>query len=135
MDMRILCQKFYDYSVSIRGYSKNTILRYKHSISFYCAFAKVSHIEEVSEENVRALFYYGRAERNWTSNTFLCYHKSLLVFFRWCINEGFMKQKNPILGVEKPRLEKKLPTKLTKQSTLRLLEIVYNYPWAYKFLR
>ena len=135
MDMRILCQKFCDYSISIRGYSKNTIRRYKHSISFYCAFAKINTIEEVSEENVRALFYYGRAKRNWTSNTFLCYHKSLLVFFRWCINEGFMKQKNPILDIEKPRLEKKLPTKLTKQNTLRLLEIVYNYPWAYKFLR
>ncbi len=135
MEMRVLCQKFYDYSSSILGYSKNTILRYRHAINFYCQFAKISQIEQVSEENVRALFFHGRSQRNWTPNTFLCYHKSLLVFFRWCISQGFMKQKNPIPDIEKPRVEKRLPVKLTKQNTLRLLEIVYNYPWQCKFLR
>lgn len=31
--------------------------------------------------------------------------------------------------------KKKLPPKLTKQTTLKLLEIVHNYPYEYKFLR
>jgi site-specific recombinase XerD len=42
---------------------------------------------------------------------------------------------NPITDIEIPRLEKRLPPKLTKQETLRLIEIVYNYPYDYKFLR
>lgn len=32
-------------------------------------------------------------------------------------------------------MEQKLPQKLTKQDALRLIEIVYNYPYDYKFLR
>jgi site-specific recombinase XerD len=135
MEIQTLCQMFYDYSTSIRGYSSDTIRRYKFTIEYYCKFAHITNIEQVSTENVRALFFNGRSERKWTVNTFLVYHRSLSVFFRWCINKEFMKQKNPILEIEKPKLEKRLPSKLTKQDTLKLLEIVYNYPWHNNFLR
>ena len=133
--MKLLSQKFYDYSVSIRGYKKDTIKRYQNAINLYCKFAKIDDISQVSEENVRALFFYGRTERHWTPNTFHCYHKSLLVFFRWCIKQEFMAQQNPILNIEKPKIENRLPKKLTKQDTLKLLEIVANFPWQSKLLR
>ena len=132
--MRVLCQRFYDYSLSIRGYSRDTIRRYKFTIDYYCKFANVNNINEVSVENVRALFFKGRSERNWSVNTFLVYHRSLCVFFRWCISQGLMTE-NPIEEIEKPKLEKRLPSKLTKQDTVRLLEVVDNYPWQNKFLR
>lgn len=44
-------------------------------------------------------------------------------------------ERNPVADIEMPKVEKRLPPKLTKQETLRLLEIVYNYPYDYKFLR
>jgi site-specific recombinase XerD len=134
MDIHILLQKFCDYLLSIRGYSKDTIRRYKYVVGSYCKISGVSEISQVSEDNVRSLFYIGRTERNWSVNTFIVYHKTLLVFFRWCIKQGYM-EKNPVLDIEKPRMEKKLPTKLNKQVALKLLEIVYNYPYDYKFLR
>ena len=134
MDIYILSQKFCDYSTSIRGYSKHTIRRYRNVIKSYCQFANISAINQVNDENVRALFYHGRLERNWSVNTFIVYHKTLLVFFRWCITQGYM-QNNPITDVEKPKMEKRLPVKLNKQVSLRLLEVVYNYPYEYKFLR
>ena len=134
MDIDILSEKFCDYSSSIRGYSKHTIRRYRNVIKSYCQFANISAINQVNDENVRALFYHGRTERNWSVNTFIVYHKTLLVFFRWCITQGYM-QKNPITDVEKPKMEKRLPVKLNKQASLRLLEVVYNYPYEYKFLR
>jgi site-specific recombinase XerD len=37
--------------------------------------------------------------------------------------------------METPKLSKKLPPKLTKQESMRLLEVVYNYPYKYKYLR
>lgn len=134
MDIEILSQKFCDYSSSIRGYSKHTTRRYRYVIRRYCQFTGIREISQVSDENVRALFYHGRTSRNWSVNTFIVYHKSLLVFFRWCITQGYM-QKNPITDIEKPKMEKRLPVKLNKQVSLRLLEIVYNYPYEYKFLR
>jgi site-specific recombinase XerD len=134
MDIEILSQKFCDYSLSIRGYSKHTIRRYRNVVRSYQQFAKIRDIRKVSDDNVRALFYYGRTERKWSINTFIVYHKTLLVFFRWCIKQGYM-QNNPILDIEKPKMEKRLPIKLNKQVSLRLLEVVYNYPYEYKFLR
>ena len=133
-DIEILALKFYDYSKFIRGYSKETIRRYKSVIQFYSHCAHITQIGQVNEGNVRAFFFYGRTQRNWSTNTFISYHKSLLVFFRWCVEQGVM-EKNPVEDLEVPRLEKKLPTKLTKQVTLRLLEVVFNYPYDYKFLR
>jgi site-specific recombinase XerD len=42
---------------------------------------------------------------------------------------------NPIEGMEKPKLEKRLPPKLTKQHSIKLLETVYNYPYDSPYLR
>ncbi len=134
MDIEILSQKFCDYSLSIRGYSKDTIRRYRYVTRCFSKFSGITNLNDVNEENIRALFYRGRTERKWTVNTYIVYHKSLLVFFRWCVKQGYM-EKNPILNIEKPKMEKRLPPKLSQQSTLRLLEIVYNYPYEYKFLR
>jgi site-specific recombinase XerD len=134
MDIDILSQKFCDYSVSIRGFSKNTIKRYRYVIGCYCRIAGITTIDQVTDDNVRNLFYFGRTERKWSVNTFIVYRKSLLVFFRWCIKQGCL-EKNPITDIEVPRLEKRLPEKLSKQVTLRLLEIVYNYPYEYRFVR
>lgn len=94
----------------------------------------VAVLEEISVDKVRALFYYGRTERNWSVNTYIVYHKSLLVFFRWCVKQGYMLT-NPVSDIEVPRLEGRLPSKLNMQSALRLLEVVNNYPYDYKFLR
>src|SRR3989338_4724174 len=134
MDIEITLQKFCDHSSFIKGYSKDTIRRYKYVINFYRKFAGISEIGQVTDDNVRNLFYYGRTERKWSVNTFIVYHKTLLVFFRWCIKQGYM-EKNPIIDIEIPKKEKRLPVKLTKQVALRLMEIVYNYPYEYRFLR
>jgi integrase len=42
---------------------------------------------------------------------------------------------NPTDDMEMPKTEKKLPPKLTKQEALKLLEIVYNYPYPYTYQR
>src|SRR6187402_3653258 len=99
MNIEILALRFYDHSSFIRGYSKDTIRRYKQVINYFCRFAKITNIEEVTDNNVRELFIFGRTERKWKSNTFVCYHKSLMVFFRWCVEQKCML-KNPIDDIE-----------------------------------
>jgi site-specific recombinase XerD len=134
MDIELLSQNFCDYSTSIKGYSKNTIRRYRTMTSSFCRLAGITEISEITDDKVRAVFYKGRLERKWSVNTYIAYRKSLLVFFRWCVKQGYM-EKNPIIDIEVPKMEKRLPTKLTKQDSLKLLELVYNYPYDYKFLR
>jgi site-specific recombinase XerD len=77
---------------------------------------------------------HGRVERNWQPKTFIVYYHSLNVFIRWCIKNGYIIH-NPILGIEFPKVEKRLPNKLTKQDSMKLLEVVYNFPYEYKYLR
>ena len=134
MDIRVLGEQFYSYSSHIRGFSKHTIRRYRDALTLFLRQTGVSRIEQVTPEIVRTWFFLGRSNRNWSAATFLTYHKSLEVFFRWCIHEGHLTQ-NPVTDIECPRLEKKLPRKLTKQEALRLLEVAYNYPHRHAYLR
>jgi len=135
MDIQILAQKFYDYSTYIKGYAKPTLRRYRQVINFFCNFAKVTEIEQVTPDNVRALFYYGRTERHWSANSFIGHHKTLCVFFRWCIQEKYMLPPNPTDDIEIPKLEKHLPVRLNKQQAHRILEVSYNYPYHSRFTR
>jgi site-specific recombinase XerD len=134
MYIDILSQQFCQYSLSIKGYSPYTIRRYRTCLAFFCRATGATTLSDVTEASVRSFFYSGRIDRNWSSNTFAIYHKSLLVFFRWCVKQGYMEH-NPATDIEIPKKEKKLPRKLTRQDALRLLELVYNYPYDYKFLR
>lgn len=134
MDIKILLGRFCEYLLSIKGYSKDTIRRYHTVINHYCKMMHIEEIGKVTDDNVREMFYVGRSQRHWSPNTFIVYHKTLKVFFRWCVKQGYLV-KNPVDDIEKPRVEKKLPYKLTKQMALDLLEVVYNYPYENKFLR
>jgi site-specific recombinase XerD len=134
MTIQILSQKFFDYSKYIKGFAQPTIKRYRHVINYFAKFAGITEIEQVTQENSRNFFYHGRTNLYWTSNTFICYHKSLAVFFRWCVKEGYMEH-NTMDDIEIPKLEKRLPNKLTKQDTSLIMEVVNNYPYQNKFLR
>ncbi len=134
MNIEILASEFYEYSYCFRGYAKPTIRRYRQAIQFYCKFAQIESIDQVTSQNIQAFFFHGRRQRNWEANTFLSYHKSLAVFFDWCKERKFISV-NPIEDLEVPKLNRKLPSKLTQQDALKLLEIVYNYSFQTKFAR
>lgn len=134
MNIQNLLEQFCDYSTFIRGYSPETIKRYRQCVRNFCNRMQVSQLGECTESRVREFLYRGRSERKWQPNTCITLHKSLAVFFRWCVKQGHLEQ-NPADGIEMPRLVKRLPPRLTKQEATRLLEYVANYPWPYRFQR
>lgn len=134
MDIQILLLKFCDYSTYIKGFSKVTVKRYKQAVTFFCEYTSTRIIDEITPQQIRTFFFGGRIERKWTTNTYLSYYKSLAVFFRWCISEGILAD-SPMKELELPNLERRLPSKLTKQQAQRLLEITFNYPYTYTFER
>ncbi len=134
MDIKILAQQFCDHASYIRGLSPDTVYRYKQVIGIFSRRSGIEELSEINENNIREFFVIGRTKRKWTPATFISYHNTLNVFFAWCIKEKHLTV-NPILDIEVPKLNKSLPPKLTRQDALRLLEIVYNYPYPYKFLR
>ena len=134
IDIQGTAEKFYAHSLYIRGYSPNTIKRYKTAINYYARQAGITYLHEATSNNARAFFYFGRTQRNWSANTFIVFRKSLFVFFRWCIENKYLIL-NPIDDIETPKVESRLPSHLTKQEAFRLLEVIYNYPFESEFVR
>lgn len=134
MNIQLLAEEFYDYSNFIRGYSPKTITSYRTAIKFFCKSLSITNTEEITEENVRLFFINGRVQRNWKPRTFMTYHKSLVVFFRYCTDKGYLS-KNYIEAIETPKIPKSLPKKISSENALRLLEIILNYPYTNDFLR
>ena len=127
MDILLLSRRFCDEARYLRGQSPATIRRYARVIKDFAGALGVSELDQVTAEGVRSFFFTGRSIRQWRSSTFISYHSTLSVFFAWCLRQGLIAS-SPIADVEKPRLEKRLPPKLSRQEALRLLEVAYNYP-------
>ena len=134
MDIQILAEQFYDYSTYIKGYSKTTIRSYRSSIKFFCSTLDITTTSEITEDNVRQFFMNGRINRKWKPATFVTYHKSLIGFFRYCTEKGYIP-KNYIKEIETPKLKKSLPKRISNEDAQTLLEVTYNYPHKYHFLR
>src|ERR1041384_768526 len=134
MELSLLIQQFCEYSAHMRGYSPATITRYRTAVHLFSRHAAVTQLEQCTPDKVREFFFHGRADRHWSAGTFLTYHKSLVVFFRWCVTERFLEV-NPAEGMEVPKPPRSLPSKLSQQEAERLLELTRNYPWPYAFQR
>jgi len=134
MQLQNAAQSFYEHSLHIRGFSPTTIKRYKYVLSSFARYCDITTLDQITNDSIRKLFFYGRTERNWSTNTYHVFYKSLSVFLQWCQKQNYIEL-NPLSGIEKPSIEKKLPPKLTRQDASRLLEIIDNYPYDNKFLR
>lgn len=118
----------------MKGYTVDTIRRYRSGLKLFFKRANVSELESISLKVVHEFFLEGRITHHWSPATFLTYYKTLKVFFRWCIREEFL-EKNFVDDLEKPKLEKKLPRKLSLKDAERILETACNYPYDYPYLR
>lgn len=134
MDILTLRQQFCEYSIYIRGYSPATIQRYRMTIHILHRWAKIDDLARYTAPLLEEFFFHGRQSQQWSPSTFATYHRSLLVFFRWCVERGHMTA-NPVEGIELPKIPKTLPRKLTQQQALRLLEVVQGHPYQSSFQR
>lgn len=134
MDIQTLTDLFCDHAQYFLAYSPATLTRYRTAIRLLQKSQHVRTISECTQDTVRAFFYRGRTEQRWSASTFLTYHKSLAVFFRWCIAERHIAS-TPLDGIAIPRLEKRLPARLSQDDAQRLLEVVANARLGSRFHR
>lgn len=134
MNIQSLAQRYCEHARYMLGYSPDTIRKYRGIINLYTKVTGIESVEHITNKNMREFFLHGRTVRNWAPRTFVNFHMTLTVFFRWCVDNQFIKE-NPINGIEPPKIEYRIPAKLTKQDALKLLEVVYNYPYRADHLR
>lgn len=118
----------------IRNFRPPTIRGYKNSFKDFLRYTRVESFDHIDTERLRAFLYHGRLDRGWTADTFLHHYKNLRAFLKWCVQRGYMSE-NPILKIDKPKLEKKLPKRITKQEAQKLLEYSFHRKYSYRFER
>jgi site-specific recombinase XerD len=125
-------ERYSQYVLFIKNYSPITVQNGKRIINIFTRETGINSFKEVSLKHAQKYFLNGRVEKKWMSNTYISHHKYLNVFWKWCIKNGYTAE-NPFSEIEKPRLEKKLPRKLTKEQAELLLDVSRNMRYRYKF--
>lgn len=129
---QIFCQE----SLLIRNNSPATIAWYRISISSYLKYWKgvVIYVDQITTDSLREYLYYKRGNGFWGPESFLNQYKGIKLFLKWCVNKGYLEE-NPIVSIERPKLPKRLPKRLTEQDALMVLECAFNMKTAYRFER
>ncbi len=120
----------------MRNLSPATVQWYKYCLEEFMKFYdnNLQCIDEITTDRIRHYLYQKRIKRNWTADTFLNRYKGIKSFLKWAVKNSYLPV-NPIDSIERPKLEKKLPKRITKQEALRILEYVFNQRTPYRFKR
>ncbi len=121
MDILQTYEAYADYALAIRNHSPVTVNCRRGVIRFFASETGIRDLADVSPDAAREFLLQGRSRRNWSSSTYWTYHKHLNVFFDWCVRQGHVAE-NPFAGLEKPKLEQKLPRRLSCGQAERLLD-------------
>lgn len=116
--------KFLDYLKYEKNYSENTIIGYQNHLELFKKFLyskKITNINSVDYTLIRNYinFLY---EKEYNAKSICNHISSLRSFFKYLKNEDIIKN-NPIILIENPKLEKKLPKYLYYEDIEKLLNI------------
>lgn len=135
MKISLVLPQFKRFALYERAMTPKTI---KEIIAIVRLFSgKNSHsIHLITTNDIRNFLHQRKYERMWTNKTFRNKRQYLKTFFDFCIRENYIHT-NPVIKIEKPKIEKRLPRCLNKKQTARLLLEVDTHHWCYtpEFLR
>jgi len=139
MNIKDLHARFCQEAKLIKNYSDRTIQWYECSLRLFLTWCRINKrevegVDEVTTTLLRDYLYSKRLEGKWSAHTFVTQYNGLSSFLNWCVKLGHMEL-NPIKEIEKPKLPKQLPKRISKQEALRLLECAFNMKTCYRFER
>lgn len=103
-----ICQ-FYRIFKNYKNSSENTIVAYKEFAAFHWLFENhsVTNLEKVSQTSIMS-YIYELQKNNRAASTVSRNIASLKAFFHFLLSDGKIK-KNPTIGLESPKVEKRMP--------------------------
>lgn len=96
-----------------RGMTAATIKGHREVFSTFLNRTGINDIGDMTLSMFRQYFYDGVEVRRWEPSTFHLNHSYLSSFCAWLIKRGYLKT-NPLESIEKPKLKKPLPRRLSK---------------------
>jgi site-specific recombinase XerD len=82
---------------------------------------RVPAVQHIDADTIRAYMSHLQLERGYKSTTLSRTISTLRVFFKFCLNRGFIKT-NPTEGIHNPKHARKLPIYLVESELKKLLE-------------
>ena len=114
---------FLNYLESERRYSAYTSRNYKHALENFYRWLRArkpdGKIGELTRTEMRRFVIEG--QERFDRRTLHLHVSALRAFFKFWLRQGRL-EKNPLLGVALPKLEKRLPRFLTEEQMKRLLQ-------------
>lgn len=129
-----LLEQYLNHCVYIRNYAEATIKSYREVFKLLQKETGILPLNQLNRHLLESWFLNGRIKRNWTPTTFRHYHKRLNTFFKWLEKEKII-QENPLLNMELPKMESKLPRTLSRDNASILLDASFHIPYKYRFER
>mgnify|MGYP000073380134 CR=1 FL=1 len=123
--MENLVKAFIDYLRDEKKLSQNTLMSYQRDIEQYIIFLQEMNVKNIQQSN-RAMIANYIKYQNSQGRAITTISRSLAsirAFYRFLISHDFMKG-NPTIGVESPKVEKKIPQILSVEE----VEILLNQP-------
>lgn len=122
--MKNYIDEFLDYLKYERNYSDHTIIGYENHLNLFYEFLKnkkINNYNNVDYSIVRSYINY-LYEKKYTSKSICNHISSLRSFFKYLKNEDAIKN-NPMVLIQNPKLEKKLPKYLYYEDVERILNV------------
>lgn len=116
-------EKFIRYLEIEKNYSPHTVLNYKLDLEDFNKFQGELALEKVDYLFLRKYLALLK-EKNLGTRTVNRHLSSLRSFFKFLCREGYLKE-NPILLLSSPKQEKHLPSFLTEEEVLKLIESAF----------
>lgn len=121
--MKELVKEFAIYLKEVKHASNNTILSYERDLRGFCTFMSDAGIQNVNKLNKTNILEYifdmqecGKADATISRNI-----ASIRSFVHYLLNEGILSE-NPTIGLDAPKIEKKMPEILTVNNVELLLD-------------
>lgn len=116
--------KFLDFLKYEKNYSENTIIGYSNHLQLFVSFLNDNNIENVHNVDYNLIRKYINYlyDKNYNSKSICNHISSLRSFFKFLKNEEIIST-NPMILIENPKLEKKLPKFLYYEDMEKVLNI------------
>ena len=125
---------FKRYALLEKGLMAKTYRSICGTLRMLCDFAQTEKMRDLGQDLVRGFLQQGRAERAWKPRTFRNHWVYLKIYFDWCVRSGHLRR-NPVVGIEKPKLEKGLPRCISSEEAREIRSHTASYPWKYRLER
>ena len=125
-----LINKFTEYLIIDKKYSKNTIKAYNNDLKKFKNFFKNKDINKIDETSIREYLKYLNKENNDT-RTISHNISTLRSFYKFLLIEKILKN-NPMEYIELPKTKKTLPKTLSIEEIDKLLDINLTDSFSYR---